>query len=483
MSLESLRPLHRLLLEASADQPSGEPQIMERVKTYIQELLERYPELPENLAHSEHAGAIRAILTSVVEAQSELDQIQQEAQRQEKHINELVLRVALTKAMAQTDLPFLRSIISSKEAEALFSTISDETSSSIADLTSAGALPTPKTLKVPRVFQEKPARVEESPPPIEIPEETPSSADAVADEITRALSTLGAPQITTRPEGEIIETDEIAGTGPSWKEILGENFTPSDQQLVVKIMDRLTKHISALEPYVGDSLGAIQKLPEIDPEILLLALQEEYTDGRSLPTLTRFLSLYWRISYDELLPRDYFLPHAQKILTGTTESLLPEKDRQAPHPSLRETIREALVGEIEATPVEEENSEAVGTILELFREFYAGVEANNFQGHWPVEGGRLAVILGKLSTNVTEKAIKDGVIKAEPSKNHRDALNERDALSLLYYKSWNLEQLGAKRARTKLNSLMRSYWEARAIFAQEYREKTGKELPYPGLEQ
>lgn len=308
----------------------------------------------------------------------------------------------------------------------------------------------------------------------------PSATDSASHELGEALASLDAPFFPEYSGAVILEEENPVTL--TWQDILGPDFKTSDQQMLIKILARLSEQVTELQPFQGNALGAITQLGSVNPEYLALVVLEEYTDPRSLPTIARFLALYHWTQTGELRPKEDFMNHAKALFDEETHSLrLPA----APDQALPDTIRDVLEGQtspqVEQSPTSEKD-QRIGQLLELFRKFYEAVEANNFQESWPVDAGRLAIVFGKLNTNFIEKVIKNGIVAPIINNRGRYALNERDALMLLHYRSDNMERLGVRLAGKKLGTLMRHYWEARSQFASEYRERTGKELPHPGLE-
>lgn len=455
-------------LEATKDKGGGDPiPLADRAKEYVQSLLDGYPQLPADLAKTDHAPSILKLLETAVEAEGEYNQQVTEMTRLQEHLNTLTIRLAATVALAKGDLRVLSSIVSDEAGKKALAGARGEQQSDIEALADMEVLP---SVDIPA-----------SRPPVETP--LTDEADPAALELGEALSSLDEPVLHRKPDATIVE-EEKPEPGITWVELLGQDHTRSDQELIIKIMNRLTQHMPELSEYRGNILGAIQKLADIEPDGILVTLHNVYEDPRSIRTIARFLALYHRVKTGEIVPKEKFLTHAANIQRGDefTYSLLPlaqspDAAKAGKQPAARETKTP------QPAKADVEKQQAIDTLLELFGLFYEAAEANNFNGHWPIQNSRLAIIYGKLSTTFVEKAIKDGIVTATKDQKMRLCLNERDALTLLLYKlqERTLRNFKPNERRKRLNTVMRHYWEARDKFTEQYFLHKKTNLPYPGL--
>lgn len=480
-SIESRIGRHQLLFDKPADQPkSQDSSLSVVVAEYIQGLTEQSntpneysPDtlnaLKKLIQHGaiirEHQEIVRKAATALTEAQDQLTE-------QQIYQQTLQIRVAIRMALDSGDTTMLKRIVNDPEGiKALASGDSAETEQILEDLETAQALDDASNSELPPAESIEQSEGEE--PQNETTSETPASIK----ELNATLSGIGAPLLQDeQPKAVIVKQEKEDQL--SWEDVFLGKPNKSEQQNLTNIMNKLIPDLG-LQRLEGDILGAIQQLTDMDPDFILLALQENYKDNRSQTSVARFLSLYHRMKEGEYLSSKQFLKHASLIINNQTNDLLPlaENPKELPKDSSAKIIGGKNDGTAK-TNAEQGKNLAMGHLMELFRDFYAAIEAKNFQEHWPVDAGRLVVIYGKFSTTFVEKAMKDGIVNPLTSKKQRLSLTEQDAIRLLLYKKENLETLSTKRANQKLDQIMQYYWEARDKFAQEIGDK----LPYPGLD-
>lgn len=460
MPLPSLREHHHVDWKPSADEAAGQSptettKSIATPESIVQPLLETWPNLPDDLAASEYAPVIERLLQQTVSAHGRQTQLETELTQNQQEIQTLTQRLARAVQTAREDIQDAQQISASETKT------SEE--SSIA--------PSPSDENLPVTESSQETRREVTPD----------------EELGTALAALGEPTIHQEPPGVILE-EAPQTNGLTWVEILGPYNDNTNQTSIKKTMTRLIENIAELRPYKNNVLDAIQKLADLDEDELWLNLREEFKeDGRSVKTIARFLSLYYRLKTGEFKPWEELADHARLLMEEKVETLLPAAQSTTTETPPDEEISPEengeengsdLLQELEAK--EKENS--INFMVKTFRLFYEGVQANNFSVHWPVDAGRLAVAFGKLKSSFIDKALQDFIIRPGINERGHETVTELDALRLFIYRiDKKLLSRSPKDVRKKLEELTEYYSEAREIFAAEYRAKTGKDLPDPGL--